>query len=410
MITPKQIAQIVEESREEAIQCLREIVQVPSVTGEEEAVSRVFGKWIEECGMKVERIYSAPGRPCLISEWFGSQSGKRFIFNGHMDVFPPAEGKSGKFGPWSAEISDGYLYGRGASDMKGGDCGALMAVRLLRRIGYDPKGSVVLSYMCDEENGGGMGVKYLVKQGLLKGDFGICMEPTCGKVLNRHWGILRMKFSYAAVPHHAGTPHPGVDALEKAFAAISRLYALDARLNKTQTPSGCPCLSVTMIRAGNTPNVQPGHAEFVVDRRLAFHETIDGAKAEILHIFDELKEKDSAYEYQYEILSDRPVLDIPDDDPFIRLLCRSYEQVMGKPAELYQRSGGSDAATLRNAYGISMPNFGVAEDLGEGGSGSPNERINIEDYLNSIKIYMMTVVNALSVPVCPEPACSQCIL
>lgn len=396
MITPEQISRIVEEHREEAIECLREILQVPSVTGDEEAVSHVFAKWIEGCGMEVERIYSAPGRPCLISEWHGSQSGKRFIFNGHMDVFPPAEGNAGKFGPWSAEISDGYMYGRGASDMKGGDCGALMAVRLLRELGFDPKGSVVLSYMCDEENGGWMGVKYLVKQGLLNGDFGICMEPTCGKILNRHWGILRMKFSYTAEPHHAGTPHPGTDAFEKAFSAISRLYALDSELNKIKTPTGCPCLSVTMVKAGNTPNVQPGYAEFIIDRRLEFSETLEEAKAQILAIFDELKAKNPDYEYQYEILSDRPVLNIPEDDPFIQLMCRSYEQVVGKPAELYQRSGGSDAATLRDAYGISMPNFGVAADLGEGGSGTINERINIEEYLNSIKIYMMTVVNALS--------------
>lgn len=396
MITPEQISRIVDEHQEEAIRCLREIIQVPSVAGDEEAVSHVFTKWIESCGMHVDAVYSAPGRPCLISEWFGSQPGKRFIFNGHMDVFPPSEGQGRDYDPWSAEIRDGYMYGRGTSDMKGGDCAALMAVRLLRKLGFDPKGSVVLSYMCDEENGGWMGVKYLVKQGLLKGDFGICMEPTNGKILNLHWGILRLKFTYTAEPHHAGAPHPSVDALEKAIAAINRLYALDAELNQIQTPSGCPCLSVTTLHAGNTPNVQPGFAEFIVDRRLAPGEYLPEALEQILAIFEDLKAQNPEYEYTYELLSDRDVLDIPADDPFVQLACRSYEQIVGKPAQLYQRPGGSDAATLRSAYGISMPNWGAAADFGEYGSGGTKERINIQDYLDSIKYYMMTVVNALT--------------
>lgn len=398
MITSKQISCFVDENRDKAIQCLTEIIQTPSVTGNEEPVSEVFTKWIQACGMGVDRYSAAPGRPNLVSEWKGSQEGKRFIFNGHMDVFPPSEGNLGWYDPWSAKIADGYMYGRGTGDMKGGDCAALMAVTFLREMGFDPKGSVVLSYMSDEENGGGLGVKYMVEQGLLKGDIGICMEPTGGKILNRHYGILRMKFTYSAMHHHAGSPHPSTDALEKAVAAINRLYALDAELTKTVDEYGNhpSCLSITVLKAGNTPNVQPGYAEFIVDRRLDLDESVEFGLAQILEIFDDLKAKDPEYEYTYEILSDRAVLIIPEDDPFIQLIARSYEEIMGKKAELYVRSGGSDAATLRAAYGIVMPNFGAATDTDEFGSGTPNERIKLDDYIDSIKYYMMTVVNALS--------------
>ena len=53
-----------------------------------------------------------------------------------------------------------------------------MAVTFLKRMGFDPHGSIELSYMCDEENGSTYGVKWLLANGYLKGDFGICMEPT----------------------------------------------------------------------------------------------------------------------------------------------------------------------------------------------------------------------------------------
>lgn len=398
MIQAQEIKNYVEEHREEALRCLTEIIQTPSVTGNEEEVSHVFEKWIEQAGLEVQRIYSAPGRPNLIADWNGDEAGRRFLFNGHMDVFPPSLGDDCVHGPWSAKIVDGYMYGRGTGDMKGGDCAALMAVTFLKRMGFRPKGTVSLSYMSDEENGGWLGAKYLTEHGYLKADVGICMEPTNGRILNKHYGILRLKFTYRAAPHHAGSPHPSTDALEKAVAAISRLYALDHELTKRTDAHGNhpSCLSVTVLHAGNTPNVQPGLAEFIVDRRLDLSESVEFGLKQILEIFDELKAKDPEYDYAYELLSDRPCLTIDDDDPFIQTAVRSYEQIMGEPGRLYVRSGGSDAATIRCAHGTVMPNWGVASDLGEFGSGTPNERISVQGYLDSIKYYMMTVVNTMS--------------
>lgn len=120
MLTAKAISDFVEQNKEEAIRCFQEIIQTPSVTGDEEAVSFVFERWMTENGLTVQRFDSAPHRPNLIADWKGSQPGKRFVFNGHMDVFPPDPDDPGLYGPWSGKIVDGKLYGRGAADMKGG--------------------------------------------------------------------------------------------------------------------------------------------------------------------------------------------------------------------------------------------------------------------------------------------------
>lgn len=178
IITANEISEFVENNREEAIRCLQEIIQTPSQTGDELAVSKVFTRWMADNGLDVTAHCDVENRPNLLAEWNGSRPGKRFVFNGHMDVFPPDAKDSGLYGPWSGKIVDGYLYGRGAADMKSGDCGALMAVIFLRRMGFDPKGSVLLSYMVDEENGGGHGVRHMVKNHLIEGDFGFCMECT----------------------------------------------------------------------------------------------------------------------------------------------------------------------------------------------------------------------------------------
>lgn len=395
VFSPESIAQYVEENRDEALRCLAEVVQTPSVSGDEVAVSHVITKWIEKCGLTATVHEEVEGRPNLLADWQGSKPGKRFVFNGHMDVFPPDPVDPGPYGPWAGKIANGYLYGRGAADMKGGDCGALMAVLFLRRMGFDPKGSVLLSYMCDEENGGGKGVQYMVKNNLIQGDFGLCMECTCGKLLVAHGGILRGHCTYTAVAQHSSQRYPGENALQKAVHAITELLKINDRLANVHPKNfDQPCFSVTVFNAGEAANVHPSKATFWFDRRLVPGEDHEEALKEITDVLDKLKAADPAYDYSMEITSSRPFLDIPEDDPFIKLVAHSYEQVMGKPVEIYRRPGGSDAANIRRATGMAIPNFGTAFDMAE--SGMPGEKISVQGYLDFIKIYMLSVVNALS--------------
>lgn len=395
MYTAAQIHEFVEKNKQEAIDCLKEIVQTPSVTEDEVAISKVFCKWIKQAGLEPEIHGIAPEHPNVLGEWFGSQPGKRFIFNGHMDTFPPVEGDPGLYGPFSGKIVDGYLYGRGSSDMKGGDAAALMAVTLLKRMGFDPKGSVLLSYMCDEEIGGRYGVKWLVKQNLLNGDFGICMEPTSGKVLVAHSGIYRIFFTYTAPAASSYRDHPTKNALEKSITAINALYQYRDQVvrKKTDPYFDCPSLSITTLHAGLATNVHASQSRFSIDYRLVPGETHESVGKEIFGILDALKVQDPEMEYTYEIISDRPVLEVPEDSEIVKACCEAYQEVTGKTAELYHRHGGSDAATIYGYNGIQMPNWGAANDTDE--PTKPNEKINLKDYLQSIEYYMLTVVKMM---------------
>lgn len=395
MFTAKHVHEVVEKNKQEIIDCLTEIVQTPSVTTDEVAVSKVFCKWIEKAGIKAEVHGISPEHPNVLGEWFGSTPGKRFIFNGHMDTFPPVEGDSGLYGPFSGKIVDGYLYGRGASDMKGGDCAALMAVTMLKRMGFDPKGSILLSYMCDEEIGGRYGVKWLVKQNLLNGDFGICMEPTDGKVLVAHSGIYRVEFTYRAPAAASYRDHPTKNALEKAIIAIQALYDYRNEVvrKKTDPHFDCPSLSITTLHAGLATNVHASQAKFSIDYRMIPGETHESVGKDIFGILDALKDKDPEMDYSYELISDRPVLQVPIDSDIVKACCEAYKEVTGKEATIYRRHGGSDAATIYGYNGIQMPNWGAANDTNE--PTRPNEKINLKDYLDSVEYYMLTLIKMM---------------
>lgn len=179
MITVEDIVKKVDKCQEEAIQCLVEAIQSPSPTGSELPMAKTMGKWLDKLGIQVDTYEYEKDRPNYIATWKGSREGKTFLFNGHMDVFPATETEDPGYNAWSGEVKDGFVYGRGTSDMKGGDCAALMAVKLLKEMGFDPKGSVVLNYVSDEESGGAQGILSLLRDNLIHADFGISMEPSC---------------------------------------------------------------------------------------------------------------------------------------------------------------------------------------------------------------------------------------
>lgn len=377
---------------EEMVEFLSEVLKVPGVTGDELAVSLVFKKRMERMGLTVETIGVSETRPNLIGAWQGPQSGPSFLFNGHMDVFPPVPEELPEVS-WSGKIEDGFVCGRGASDMKGGDCAALMAVEMLHALGFEPHGSITLSFMCDEEVGGKKGVKYLIEKGLLHADFGICMEPSNMDLILGHTGIYRCYLNFYGTPASSYRPHPTMDALEKCVLAAERLYRLRDEIQKRKDPVyGCPSLSVTTLHAGTATNVFATEARLSLDRRLIPGETHDQAEREIRDALAFLEDAYPEFSYELELISDRPFLQVEPDSAVAKAISKANQQVFGEPVSVRYRHGGSDAASIFAAYRTQIPNIGPGQ---EAECANANEKIRIQDYLDMIKIYALTLVELM---------------
>lgn len=396
----QEIASLVNENEKEAIDFLVEAVQTPSVTGEEQAVSKVYQKWIEKSGLAVTIYEKVSGRPNLISEWSGKEDGPTFVFNGHYDVFPPVPGNEGMYGPWAGKITDGKLYGRGSVDMKSGLCATVMAVCLLKRAGFIPRGKVILSCDCDEERTGEYGVNYLLEKGLLQGDFGICAEPTRppgaqhSKVLVMGTAGWKVDITCKGIVGHASIPCPGTDAISAAISAIAAFRDYDRKIQNERYYEAFkkgPLCSVTMIQGGDAFNMHPGTCTFTMDRRLVPTETMKQAAQEIRAIMEEQK-RSLGTEYDIVFTEAMPPYELNPHDPFIQELLDAYEQVTNEKTELYYRPGGSDAHKIVQAYNMCMPNFGPGTDLL---STTADEHVELTEYLKFIKIYMYLIVKLL---------------
>jgi len=279
--------------------------------GERKAAEYVAAQ-LQEVGIEADIIEAAPGRANVVARW-GDHSGGQppLLVHGHLDVVP-ARADDWTLPPFAAEISDDYLYGRGAVDMKDFDAMVLSTVRARQRAGVPPKRPVVLVFTADEEAGSGYGGHYLVDHhaDLLAdcteaiGEVGGFSADIAGQRLyvieSGEKGLAWMRLTAEGAAGHGSMRHPdnAVTAIAAAVAAIgayewpvepgpsmrqllakvSELTGIDGeRTDDLLAAFGpaarmigaglCNTTNPTMLSAGYKVNVVPGSAEAHVDGR-----------------------------------------------------------------------------------------------------------------------------------------------
>jgi acetylornithine deacetylase/succinyl-diaminopimelate desuccinylase-like protein len=152
----------------ETIRICQELIRIPSVNfgegkGDEKDVAAHVVKLLSEVGIVSQTYESAPGRCNVIARIKGSNPDRAgLVVHGHLDVVP-ANAADWSVDPFAAEIKDGFIWGRGAVDMKNMDAMIIATVRDWARTGYVPERDIVLAFFADEEAGSNFGSHYMVK-------------------------------------------------------------------------------------------------------------------------------------------------------------------------------------------------------------------------------------------------------
>jgi acetylornithine deacetylase/succinyl-diaminopimelate desuccinylase-like protein len=152
----------------EVVEICRDLLRIDTTNvgdssgpGERKAAEHVAGL-LDEVGIASELVESEPGRTSLVARW-GGTTGEPVLMHGHLDVVP-AHAPDWQVDPFSGEIRDGYLWGRGAVDMKDFDAMLLSLVRARARAGAVPSRPLVLCFTADEEAGGAKGAGFLTRE------------------------------------------------------------------------------------------------------------------------------------------------------------------------------------------------------------------------------------------------------
>src|SRR5712692_4918782 len=162
--------------RDETVALLQNLIRFDTTNppGNEMACVQYIAALLKREGIESQIFEAASGRANLIARLMGNGSQKPFIFMGHVDVVP-AEADQWSHPPFGGEIHDGFVYGRGALDMKGVDAVEIITFILLKRMNVPLARDVILEINADEEMGGRMGAQWMMDNhpDLIRAEYGI---------------------------------------------------------------------------------------------------------------------------------------------------------------------------------------------------------------------------------------------
>ncbi|PWG18392.1 succinyl-diaminopimelate desuccinylase [Salibaculum griseiflavum] len=329
----------------------RDLVRCPTVTPEEGGALVLLEALLAGAGFETARA-DRNGVPNLFARWGQKNATRTFGFNGHTDVVPVGDIADWSVDPFGAEIRDGILYGRGATDMKSGVAAfAAAAVDFVTET--PPDGAVILAITGDEEGPGRDGTRALLDWMDENGErMDVCLvgEPTCPETLGdmikigrrgsmSAWITVTGKQGHSAYPHRARNPLPAMARL------MDRLAGQE--LDQGTAHFDPSTLAVVSIETGNSAtNVIPASCRGIVNIR--FNDSHSGAS-----LSDWLRKEaaEVAGEFGVEIemeikISGESFLTPPGD--LSALVSRAVQTETNRVPELSTTGGTSDARFVKD--------------------------------------------------------------
>ncbi|MEP3439162.1 MAG: ArgE/DapE family deacylase, partial [Hoeflea sp.] len=313
MMTPEdetRILKAVDAVFDREIEFLAELTSHPSTRGHEQSAQGFMAGELATRGYEVDRwnvdiadIAGLPGFSPVIGNYedavnvVGSHrtksgNGRSLILNGHVDVVPEGPLDMWDTPPYAPRIEDGWMYGRGAGDMKAGLASNLFALDALRHIGFAPAGDVFIQSVVEEECTGN-GALACLQRGY-RADAALIPEPFEEKLVTAQLGVLWFQVHLKGIPVHVAYAGSGSNAIEAAIPLISALHEMEHRWNEAaRRPadyaghSHALNLNIGKIQGGDWTSSVPAWCVFDVRMGLFPGQNLDDARREIEAVLDD---------------------------------------------------------------------------------------------------------------------------
>ena len=410
----QQIESYIDSHSEEAISFLQKLIQQPSVQGNEKGVQLLVIEKLEELGLKVDTWdpshqelsasdYFIPSRdsfegsPNVVGVLKGEGNGKSIILNGHIDVVPEGDRSKWKHDPFSGIVEEGKMYGRGTTDMKGGNVALLLAVEAIIMSGIKLKGDVIFQSVIEEESGGAGTLATILRK--YKADAAIIPEPTNMKLFIKQQGSMWFRVMIEGLSAHGGTRYEGVSAIEQAWKIHQGILSLEKKRNATVTdpllkhfPIPMP-INVGKIQGGSWPSSVPDLITLEGRIGVGPLENMEDVRKELKNHLAQLCSTD-------EWLKDHPVNveffgaqwvpnAVEDAHPFVSLLKENFESIYQKPIKIEASPWGTDGGLLGKVGNIPTLVIGPGETKI---AHYPNEYIETKEVIQAAKLFALTLL------------------
>ena len=424
--------------KHEAVDLLSRYLKINTTNppGNENKGVAFFADILDKEGIAYKTYEASPARGSIRAVIPGTGQKGAVILLNHIDVVP-ARADDWSVDPFSGEIKDGFIYGRGALDMKGQAILELLAFLELKRKGLTPCRDLIFLAVADEEAGGANGVQYLLNNHgkdfradlvINEGGFGlsnVLPDRPLFMIATAEKGVCRVKLTRSGPPGHGSAPH-GENALEKLVQGLSRLlkkespviitpliaeyfrqlassweflkpYLQDGKretLIEVLTQNGMldipqmaamlkNTISLNMMHAGNKVNVIPSAAEAELDIRLLPGTDPDSVVAEIK---EHLADDDIKIEVAGTFRASESSMDTEDFSIIKDVHLAHFPDALAVPSLLF---GASDSRFFRKkgipCYGVN-PVLLSLEELGK--IHGIDERISEENMIKGTEVFI----------------------
>ncbi|MCO5089776.1 M20/M25/M40 family metallo-hydrolase [Bosea sp. (in: a-proteobacteria)] len=369
--------------------------------GEKALVHHVV-KQMSAMGIAAEAQPFDEGRRAnAIGRWQGIGGGKSLLFNGHLDTNPATEGWT--VDPWGGLVDDRFIYGIGVSNMKAGDAASYCAVKTLRDAGVRLKGDVILTYVVGELQGG-VGTVAAIRNGV-RADYFVNSEPTDLQAVTMHACSFMYEIELFGDTRHLSKREEAVDAVMAACDLVPRLNAMTFSGAPSAEHESINRMHVGIIHAALGKELHEWRPPQVADYcrikgsgRFAPGQTQEGAASDVKRELAALERRFPGLRTSFRITKreghqSMPAFEVAKDARIIRAINAAYESVRGceQPTGAIKPPGffGTDAGHLYAEAGME----GVVCGPGGKYNTMPDERVEISEFLDMIRIYMLTIID-----------------
>jgi succinyl-diaminopimelate desuccinylase len=399
----------VQEHNDELVKLCSALLRINSENppGDMGEIAGYVKDYLSEAGCRCEVVEPERGRVSIVST-IGEGEHPHLVFNGHMDVVPAGDLSRWSFDPYGGEVKDGWLLGRGASDMKCGTGGMLFAFRTIAELDVDLPGRLTIMAVPDEETGSRFGTRYLLDKGIITGDACIVGEPTGSNLVE-----IGQKGSVGGLIKVEGSPiHSSLSPVrgDSAVVKMARLlpYILEIHEREFEPPSEImdviednrllykelagdgvekmlthASVNFGVIQGGTKSNIVPESCECTLDMRIP-----QGADHnEVMRMLEEAVRRSGVDGVTLEVRG-RNAFYFSPEERIVKVAGRNVKEVLGVSPRLFIQWACSDVAAYYQK-GIPTIQFGP-HGLGIHGY---DEKVRIENVVNAAKIYASSAID-----------------
>ena len=317
------------------IKLARTLVRVNSENppGDERAVAAFVARYLRRAGLRPRLIRFSPKRDNVLAVLKGRSSRSSLLITPHLDTVPA--GRGWRVGPFSGDVRNGRLYGRGATDCKGNLAVAMEVISGFaqgkERLDHD----VVFLATADEETGSARGLVPLLKKNVVRPSFALILDADAFSIITAQKGLIHFRISVAGRKAHGAYPYQGVNAIDQALVLIQILEGLRWRERRHRLLKP-PTVNIGTIRGGDKVNMVADWCVVEADLRFLPGMSAQRILRRIRAAFDKTK-----IHYKIEVDDIQRPYEIDGRHPFVSCLRRAARG-LGAPAPIR----GSEGATV----------------------------------------------------------------